>query len=218
MRFLYAAAVSSPNGLRQEVRSREGPLPIFIPLFCPRKRTQKERRGESCFDMTSASLSLSPFCLQFLRLLVLFDSIVFLIVVVFFFFFFYTSAVLIARHVAVCKDDFSFSFFSSCPAKNITRDGAVLSDTCYESSRGVTPSSQVVFIVGDAKKPVCLNLFLCVCFFFLFGDGKMWTEGIFKGCAQTHATGPAGDDRQKKAKEPSLAADVALCVCAQYFF
>ena len=96
----------------------------------------------------------------------LFDSIVFLIVVVFFFFFFYTSAVLIARHVAVCKDDFSFSFFSSCPAKNITRDGAVLSDTCYESSRGVTPSSQVVFIVGDAKKPVCLNLFLCVCFFF----------------------------------------------------
>ena len=46
----------------------------------------------------------------------------------------------------------------------------------------------------------------------------MWTEGIFKGCAQTHATGPAGDDRQKKAKEPSLAADVALCVCAQYFF
>ena len=112
MRFLYAAAVSSPNGLRQEVRSREGPLPIFIPLFCPRKRTQKERRGESCFDMTSASLSLSPFCLQFLRLLlVLFDSIVFLIVVVFFFFFFYTSAVLIARHVAVCKDDFSFSFF-----------------------------------------------------------------------------------------------------------
>ena len=59
-----------------------------------------------------------------------------------------------------------FLFFSSCPAKNITRDGAVLSDTCYESSRGVTPSSQVFFIVGDAKKPVCLNLFLCVCFFF----------------------------------------------------
>ena len=148
----------------------------------------------------------------------LFDSIVFLIVVVFFFFFFYTSAVLIARHVAVCKDDFSFSFFSSCPAKNITRDGAVLSDTCYESSRGVTPSSQVFFIVGDAKKPVCLNLFLCVCFFFLFGDGKMWTEGIFKGCAQTHATGPAGDDRQKKKQRNLPWRRTSRSVCARNTF